>query len=568
MREHCTWRWIGAIMLVAIALLLVASLPTEALARFFDHPAHPHRAATGDLTRPMRAALALRIAAVTTAIAWLAGAMVLARLRSDQERVAPPAMDARAKLMLAAITAAALLLRLPFMVHGLWFDEIAAIGDFTKYGPGPILGAWFTPSNHVLQSLLTWASAEALGTSEATLRLPSLLAGVGLVPVMHSIGRRAGGEALGLVAAAIVALMPIAVVESAEARGYALMMFFAAVAAWAFLRGWKDGEPWTWMVMALAGALAVWSHFVSVVVVAGLAAVALAGLLGARGDASRRRRALSALVGTAMSALLAATLIAPLAPDILASRSQFRGAPGATPTLLSEEGLRVGLTLAGTWSAAVPPLLGAPPGAALFLLGIVVGLRRRDTRGALAAMLVGVPILLAVVVIGGSWTYARFLSFAAPGAALAIGIGVLWVRRAQPRLGAAAMALLAASYGAELWLLPPRQPFLEAMIDLRSRARPGDAMVDAGIRGVPSAFYAPPEMPVLGSGVMAAQLDARLLDPRVRFVVLSYPRVLPPERMQSLRQRGFELAREWPGWIDWGGGAVQLWERRGVTPPP
>jgi len=569
MRERSVWRWVMLVLLFALGLLLVASLPSEALARFFDHPAHPWRRGPGELSRSLEGARWLRFAAIATAVGWVAGAMLLARLRSDQDRPARPSIPFRELLALAGIVVVAMLVRMPFLVHSLWFDEIASIGDFVKYGPGPILGAWFTPSNHVLQSLLSWVSATAFDASEPMIRLPSLLAGLFTVAVVYALGRRVGGASLALVAAGVMALMPVAVLESTEARGYALAMLFAAVGAWAFVRGAQDGEPWTWAVMAAAGALATWSHLVASLATIGFAVVALVDWTRSRGNADRRRRAQSAIVGTCMAGMLALTMLAPLLPDVIEGRAQFRSVEGSTPTLASAEGLRFALMLGGTWAVALPPLLAALPGVVLFVVGLAMGWRARPARLALAASLAGLPLLLLIAGVGGSWAYARFASFTMPGAAIAIGMGIVTAARLHPRAALVAAAMLAASFACELALAPPRQPIRDAVLAMDERAAPDDLVVDLGIRGNVSSFYAHPDRLIAPSGTMGAELEARLALPRVRWVVMTYPRRLPPERRAALEAHGFRRIGAWPGWIDWGEGGVELWARdRGAAARP
>jgi len=289
-----------------------------------------------------------------------------------------------------------------------------------------------------------------------------------------------------------------------------------------------------------------------------------------RHDATQRRRMASALVGCVLAGALATALMAPLLPDVIEMRSQFAASPDdarGTPRLLSEEGFRLALTLSGSWSAAVaPPLLAAWPGVLLFVIGGVIGWRNSASRVALAAAFAGLPLLV-VLAAGGSWTYARFATFIVPGVALAIGVALVALGRRWRRAGIAAAALLAASYVVELALLPQRQPIRDAMDALAQAASPGDRAVDLGIRGNVSAFYAPPNVAVVPAGVLGEALDARLADPRVRWVVVTYPRVLPRERTQTLEATGFSREHSWPGWIDWGRGDVELWRREAPAPP-
>ena len=77
-----------------------------------------------------------------------------------------------------------------------------------------------------LHFLLAWASAR-IGDPTLWIRLPSLLAGVALVPLAYVLGRDTVGRRPGLVAAAIVALQPYAIFYATEARSYSLVALFA-----------------------------------------------------------------------------------------------------------------------------------------------------------------------------------------------------------------------------------------------------------------------------------------------------------------------------------------------------
>ena len=139
-------------------------------------------------------------------------------------------------MMLAAAAAVAALVRMPFLADSLWYDEIAAFLGYSLGGPGAAVGTYFTQANHVLHSLLAWCSTALFGVDEVTVRLPSFLAGIGAVAAVGFLGREAGGARLGAIAAALAAVMPTAVLPATEARGYSLMMLFAALASALFMR--------------------------------------------------------------------------------------------------------------------------------------------------------------------------------------------------------------------------------------------------------------------------------------------------------------------------------------------
>ncbi len=78
------------------------------------------------------------------------------------------------------------------------------------------------------------------GTGEVGLRSLSALAGVATVPVAYLLGLELRGRRAGIAAAAFVAVNPMLLWYSQEARGYALFSLLTAVAALYFVRALKD----------------------------------------------------------------------------------------------------------------------------------------------------------------------------------------------------------------------------------------------------------------------------------------------------------------------------------------
>ena len=97
-----------------------------------------------------------------------------------------------------------------------------------------------TENTPPLWYVLAWADSRVLGTGEVALRLPSALAGIATVPVAWAIGARARRPAprarAAIVCAALVAVNPLFVWYSQEARAYALFVLMAALAMLCFLR--------------------------------------------------------------------------------------------------------------------------------------------------------------------------------------------------------------------------------------------------------------------------------------------------------------------------------------------
>ncbi len=112
--------------------------------------------------------------------------------------------------------------------------------------------------------LLAWADARVLGDGALALRLPSALAGIATVPVVWAIGSELAGRRAALIGAALVAVNPLFVWYSQEARAYGLFVFFAALAMLCFARLRHRPGGRRAAAFALSGALALLTHYFAV----------------------------------------------------------------------------------------------------------------------------------------------------------------------------------------------------------------------------------------------------------------------------------------------------------------
>jgi mannosyltransferase len=283
--------------------------------------------------------------------------------------------------------------------------------------------------------LLIWAWSRVFGTGMVALRFPSALAGVATVPLAWAIGgelvgagaasaRRAAG-----VCAVLVAVNPLFVWYSQEARAYALFVFATALALLCFLRAEREPTRRRFAAFALTGALALLSHYFAAVMLVPMA------LWLARTPVRRRAGApaLAALaaVGAALVPLVAVqaghgtqwisswALSSRLAAIPQYYLTGYSGAPlGHGIELLVALPILAGVVLA-LWSTLAP---GERNGAALAL--------------ALAAC--GVLIPLAAALAGADYLAPRNL--VAAMVPLTAGLAVLF---AAPRSGRAGLALAA-----------------------------------------------------------------------------------------------------------------------------
>ncbi|HYJ23061.1 MAG TPA: glycosyltransferase family 39 protein [Solirubrobacterales bacterium] len=116
-------------------------------------------------------------------------------------------------------------------------------------------------SNPPLYYVLGWGWVKAFGTGEVGLRSLTALFGAATVPVGYLVGRQLIGRRTGLILAALIAVNPMLIWYSQEARSYALLVFFGALAMYFFVRALDTGRGRDLAWWALASALALCSHY-------------------------------------------------------------------------------------------------------------------------------------------------------------------------------------------------------------------------------------------------------------------------------------------------------------------
>ena len=103
-------------------------------------------------------------------------------------------------------------------VQSLWFDE-AVTAQLMRLDLPELLNAIpDSESSPPLYYVLEWLWTQLLGTGEVGVRSLSALLGTATIPLVWALGRRLGGDRAGLLAAALVAVNPMLIWFSQEAR--------------------------------------------------------------------------------------------------------------------------------------------------------------------------------------------------------------------------------------------------------------------------------------------------------------------------------------------------------------
>ncbi|MHB8992269.1 MAG: glycosyltransferase family 39 protein [Chloroflexota bacterium] len=435
----------------------------------------------------------------------------------------PTRLSARGVLtpaILMLLVLAALALRLPGLgERSLWVDEAMSVVFAAKPLP-ELFQLLVTDDIHPpLYPLLLHYWMAVAGTSEFAVRLPSVLFGIMLVPLLYMTGRRLELMAdpkeglpvslVGLVGALIAATSAFYIGYSQEARNYMAVTFMGMLSSYLLLRALAHGGWRNWGLYALATAGALYTHYTAFLLLAfHLSFVALT-LRASRG---RWKGWLLSLLAVGIAYL----------PWLSYSIAQLERISDYWPgTLQLEAALRTSLLLfvvgggVGPQTTILPAALGAGL-LALGLLALLAGAFRRRSQPALFLLLfLLVPsVLLFAVAYYRPKFDPRYLLVVTPAFYLTLAWGVASLLRAAtsdrtplpfrillPSLGVAALAAtiaVSAVYGEPEKLMHVGDgktgvqeygDYRSLVAYLESHSQPGDAVVLMMNTYHPYAYY-------------------------------------------------------------------------------
>jgi uncharacterized membrane protein len=398
--------------------------------------------------------------------------------------------------IIGGLALGALVLRL-LVTRGLWVDEAISVHQ-AGLPFGTMLDRLADGDVHPpLHAALLWGTVRVLGDGELAVRLPSIAAGVALVPLLYATGRELFDRRTGIVAAALGAVSPLAVWYSQEARMYSLYMLFALAAVWAQARVLRRGHAGDWALYGIATAALLWTQYFAVLQVAAQQAVFAVALWRRRGQGERVGPTVAYWFG---ALALAALLVVPLLP-FLGDQLQAYADRGAGLTQLpSQAGSEASSAQSGlSVYAVIANLIWATGGyhadatmaqiAALWPLGMLAALlllgRRRSSAmtGLLVVTLVPVLALFAVGLQRRDLFELRYVAGVVP-ALLLIGaraLTTMTARRMCTRVAASTVVvvlLLGALADQQLNGTNPRlYDFRGALQEVAARAEPGDVIL-------------------------------------------------------------------------------------------
>jgi len=335
-----------------------------------------------------------------------------------------------------------------------------------------------------LYYLLAHWWSQAFGLHEVGLRSLSALFGVATIPVAYLVGSELHSRRAGLITGATVALNPMLIWYSQEARSYALLVLLTAVSLWLLLRALRTCRGTDLALWAIASGLALCTHYFA----AGVVAIEAAWLIFAFGFD---------LVVLASITIVALTGLA-LAPLALAQVNPHHIgwiSSSALGKRLVQSAASFAVGETGQIIAQRPRDVFALPLAVVAVAGLVLGMATR--RGAIAigkglAIAIGsVALAVGAALAGHDYVIGRNLLPALVPLSAAVGAGLAASRHRQFATGLAALfciSLLAFDLHVAASPNLQRPDWRRLARDL-GPARRGRALVSWKLGAVPLRYY-------------------------------------------------------------------------------
>ena len=401
---------------------------------------------------------------------------------------------------LAAITLLGAVLRV-YPSRSVWLDEAISVAQ-ARLPFGRMFHQLMTDDLHPpLWGALLWLDVRLLGDGPMAIRVPSIVAGTACVPLLYLLGRELYDRRAGLVAALIMAVTPLAVWYSGEARMYALYLFWSILALLGQARVLRRGGRGGWVLFVVGSAGMFYTHYFAVLQLCAqhlIFAVAVArGRLGGGRIRPLRRPWLLSMAATALLCL-------PLAPYVL-QQLAHGGRPGGAPATGTVSPYVVAANL--VWSlggyhsdAQMTRLVALWPIAMLLVL-VLLGKGRSWATSLLGAVVV-VPVLGAFLVSVQVRTFfeVRYFISIVPALILLLArAATSWLASARARVVAAALIALTMLAGLADEQFDRGNPRLydyrAAFHYVEAQARPGDLLLYAPDYLTPVVDYYHPGLP-------------------------------------------------------------------------
>ena len=417
----------------------------------------------------------------------------------------------RTTALVGSLTAAGLVVRL-IITRGLWLDEATSVQQ-ARMSFGAMLNNLRNTDVHPPGYFtMLWGWVRIFGDGPVSVRMPTILLGALLVPVLYFVGRDLYGRRTGIVAALFGVVAPQMVWYSQEARMYALFMLLVTLSVWAQSRALRSGSTRAWLAHGVLCAAMLWTQYFTILVILTQQVATLLVFLSRRRKNEPVRADLLRWLG-AMG--LFVVLVAPLVPfavhqyDVNQAAGRGFGSAASNARQVSQPGtgLSAYVVLAnmlwavwGYHSNTAMTALGALwPAGMLLALGMLGRGRSRTTQLMLAVALVPVALMFAIGEEKRFLFDLRYFIGCVPLLVLVAARAVTtWARSRVAMTILASVAVMSLTAGLIDQQIngsnPRRYDFQSALSTIHSVSGPSDAVVLAPAFLHPLVTYYQPEL--------------------------------------------------------------------------
>jgi hypothetical protein len=389
-----------------------------------------------------------------------------------------------------------------------------------------------------LHPALVWLMLRLVGNGDLALRLPSLIAGIALIPAVAWLAAELFDRRTAVVAGAFASVTPILVWYSQEVSGYIFVALFGTLAVIGAIRAAREGRARDWSLHIVAASLAVWSDWSGILIVVSSELVLIAGLINRR----RTNAPVAGFVtGWVLDTLALACQLVPLTALFVSQLHANGGLAGVSDVAASGLSFYSGVSnvswaLFGFQPRAITSVLSAVWPLAMLASLVIVGrgVRRRGWLLLACALVPAAGVTVLGIASPGAFDVRYGIAAVAPLLVILARMATAWPRSRTGRvLVAAGMFAVLAGGLVDQQLNrnnPRRYDYAGALAQVRRDAHSGDAV-----------FYEPTDLrsaitryaPTLKASPLTTRLPTRQRARSV-FVVTSFSNQPP---LLALRNR-------------------------------
>ena len=124
------------------------------------------------------------------------------------------------------LMAAAVLVRWLFLSYPMRYDESYTVVTFASRPWRNLISDYSLPNNHIFHTVLVKLAMSVFGSAPWAVRLPAFISGILCVPAGYVLARQLYGRQTAVLSAGLIAMLPMLIETSTNARGYSQYTLF------------------------------------------------------------------------------------------------------------------------------------------------------------------------------------------------------------------------------------------------------------------------------------------------------------------------------------------------------